>query len=295
MSSALVIEVVSHWDTVTERAQQPVPEQLRLILSKPPREPLPEQFGLSRDELKRLERANATREHEWKIWQQRLFWLFLVATVAAACLLVIGTNFHAVSVSAALMFGLIIFTSLPYTSRAVAARIIPPIPPDARFKKFRVAQEEFLNACRPPQTVREEADHARREYEREQKERERNRRTSGGYWRNLDGLSFECEVAALLSSLGHKVTRVGQSGDGGIDLYSDGIPVQCKQHAKPQGPAVVREFIGACKIAGAKRGILIATAGVTAPARRIATEHNLDVIDAGGLARMASEVPPCCG
>lgn len=287
--------VASDWHMLNEQRQHPVPEQLRLILSKPPQEPVPEHFGLSPDELSGLESTHAARDRKCKSWRRWLFWLFLVATTVVAYLLVVFTNYHLLSLWLAPVLGIIIVPSLLELSREIAERAIPPTPLDPRIQNFRAAQIEYMNSRRAPITIREEAERARKDRERERKQSERKRRTGEIYWRTLDGLSFEREVAALLSSLGHQVKNVGGSGDGGIDLFSDGVPVQCKQHADPQGPAVIRELIGACKVARASRGILITTAGVTAPAKKFAREHNIDVIDAADLARMAAKVPPWYG
>ncbi len=64
------------------------------------------------------------------------------------------------------------------------------------------------------------------------------------------------------------------SGDGGIDLIliKDGerILVQCKQYAKPVGPAPIRELYGVLQSDSAARAVLAAPGGVTRGAREFA-------------------------
>ncbi len=107
------------------------------------------------------------------------------------------------------------------------------------------------------------------------------------FWRSLSGTAFEEEVAALLETLGKTVKRVGGSGDGGIDLFVDGVPAQCKQHNRPQGPKVVRELLGSCASIQVTSGLLITTSGVTDGAQAFAAQHNILVWDARELVRMA--------
>ncbi len=107
------------------------------------------------------------------------------------------------------------------------------------------------------------------------------------YWLGLSGQAFEREVASLLQGLGRSVRSVGGAGDDGVDLIIDGVPAQCKQHQRPQGPAVVREFLGACVNHGTSTGILISSSGLTANAHSFAVQHKILVWDVGDLVEMA--------
>ncbi len=75
------------------------------------------------------------------------------------------------------------------------------------------------------------------------------------FWRGLDGPGFERQVAALFRHLGYTVKQCGGPGDGGIDLFIDDVPAQCKAHNRPMGPSVVRELRGAMAHVEASRAL----------------------------------------
>lgn len=87
------------------------------------------------------------------------------------------------------------------------------------------------------------------------------------YWFALSGLDFEIQLAALFRKAGYAATVTSASGDKGIDIIleknSERLIVQCKQHAKPVGPATARELYGALMASNATRAILASTSGFT--------------------------------
>ena len=92
-------------------------------------------------------------------------------------------------------------------------------------------------------------------------------RTQSDHWLNLDGHSFERELAELYRKHGYVVVRSPLSNDHGVDitLYKNGktIVVQCKAHKKPVGPSVARELYGTLVAIGANEAILASTNGFT--------------------------------
>ena len=102
-------------------------------------------------------------------------------------------------------------------------------------------------------------------------------------WLALDGWSFERGVAEVLRKRGYEVQVTRGSNDGGIDLIitraEASIIAQCKNHAAPVGPAVVRELYGAMISHGASEAWLIASSGVTIGAMNFTEGKPMRIID----------------
>lgn len=114
--------------------------------------------------------------------------------------------------------------------------------------------------------------------------------------RNICSLSpsdFEAYVALLFERAGHRVKRIGGTGDRGIDLVvnRDGQSsvVQCKRYENNIGPSTVRELIGAMTNAGADHGFLVTTSAFTDGAQREARKapYTIDLVDGERLVRWA--------
>lgn len=96
------------------------------------------------------------------------------------------------------------------------------------------------------------------------------------WWQGLTGKEFEQAVAELLGKRGYAVFARGKSGDGGIDLIvqkgSEKILVQCKAHKNPIGPHIVRDLYGALTHNNAREAWVVSvsrfTKGAWAFARR---------------------------
>ena len=104
-------------------------------------------------------------------------------------------------------------------------------------------------------------------------------KTSLEYWKNLSGYEFEKEIAKLYKKLGYGVTVTPKSGDGGVDIIlvkdSERIAVQCKHHAKPVGPAPIRELMGVVASQDFDSGIFISLNGYT---KNAISEANLSKV-----------------
>jgi len=116
-------------------------------------------------------------------------------------------------------------------------------------------------------------------------------RTRQDFWFGLGGRGFEEEVADLLRKYGHDVRTTAVSGDEGVDLVvDDSTIVQCKQHAKPVAPAVVRDLAGTRQYFGAKRAILISSRGFTTGATAFAKKVDIELWDVHTLIEMQDEL-----
>lgn len=92
-------------------------------------------------------------------------------------------------------------------------------------------------------------------------------RTQTQFWKSLSGIQFEHELAALFRRIGTQAAVTRASDDKGVDIWLDRkgqrVPVQCKAHKNPVGPAAVREFFGTMQHFGSKEGILASLSGFT--------------------------------
>jgi len=83
------------------------------------------------------------------------------------------------------------------------------------------------------------------------------------FWKRLDGLEFEHELARALREANYVATVTRGSGDDGVDIWAekDGetIAIQCKRYEGAVGPAVVRELYGVLMHLEAARGIVATT------------------------------------
>jgi restriction system protein len=112
---------------------------------------------------------------------------------------------------------------------------------------------------------------------------------------------FEDEVAGLLESLGFReVTVSGAAGDLQADIVAtdpDGLAtvVQCKRYApgRSVGSPVVQSFVGMARLQhGCDRALLVTTATFTAPAQRLADEHDVELVDGPALVDLfAGRIP----
>ena len=99
----------------------------------------------------------------------------------------------------------------------------------------------------------------------------------------MSSSSFEAVVAKVFESLGAQVELTGGSGDHGVDLIaihgSDRIAVQCKRWEGTVGEAVIRDLIGALKLAHANVGCIVTTSGFSAEAIRAAKALAVKLVD----------------
>lgn len=135
-------------------------------------------------------------------------------------------------------------------------------------------------------------DHSRfREYERARARYEHEltewKRTQERWWRSLDGRSLEVEVGRLFGRRGYAVSHTGRAGDEGIDLLltKDGrtFAVQCKAHKRPVGPGVVRDLYGTLHHHKHYQAWLVSTSTFTPGAKRFASGKPIRLLDISDL------------
>ena len=122
------------------------------------------------------------------------------------------------------------------------------------------------------------------------------RRRKEEYWYDLSGWDFESEIANLFEKRNYKAHVTKGSGDGGVDIRvfdaeNDFWIVQCKNHRKPVGPAVVRELYGVCVHERAIGGVLVASGGFSSSARAFASDKPLTLIDMNLVLAMEAGQP----
>jgi HJR/Mrr/RecB family endonuclease len=113
--------------------------------------------------------------------------------------------------------------------------------------------------------------------------------------RSIDWFQFE-KLLQLAYSDTHTVTRLGGANpDGGIDLIieneSGRAAVQCKHWKRWKvGVRNVRELIGAMKIAGINRGILVTVKGYSADAAELARQESIELLDEADVCQLLERV-----
>ncbi len=114
------------------------------------------------------------------------------------------------------------------------------------------------------------------------------------FWLNLSGLAFEQQLADLYTRLGFSANVTKASGDEGVDIVltrnRKTIIVQCKQHSKPVGPAIVRELYGAMISFKADSAILACTSGFTVGVSRFVKGKPIELIDVDAILRMQEKL-----
>lgn len=114
----------------------------------------------------------------------------------------------------------------------------------------------------------------------------------------LTPMEFEYEVADLLLSIGFRDVHVtGKAGDLQADIVAtdpDGHStiVQCKRYAPDRtiGSPVIQSFVGMARIHhDCDRAIFVTTGSFTAPAQRLADEHDVELLDGDDLVDLFSE------
>lgn len=101
------------------------------------------------------------------------------------------------------------------------------------------------------------------------------------------GPEFEVLVGRVFKQWGYQVTQVGGASDGGVDLVvrkgCEHALIQCKAHAKPCSPAVVRELYGALNHSEGNYAYLATLHGVTAAAAEWLKDKPIAVLKADDL------------
>ena len=118
-----------------------------------------------------------------------------------------------------------------------------------------------------------------------------------------DGIAYERFCADLLEEAGWQARPTGASGDQGCDVIAERsgvrLVVQCKRYGRPVGNAAVQEVAAAALHWSGDMAAVVATAGFTPAARKLATTtgvlllHHDDLLDlapvrGGGRRRIAA-------
>lgn len=108
----------------------------------------------------------------------------------------------------------------------------------------------------------------------------------------MSGEEFERFCARVFTQAGYTVQSTPASHDGGVDLELRSgdrlVLVQCKRSARPVGVRAARELLGVVSKRGADKGILITNNVFTSHAEQFALTQRLELLDGGGLARLAT-------
>jgi len=116
--------------------------------------------------------------------------------------------------------------------------------------------------------------------------------------RRSTGLDLEARCARILERRGWKVERTPRSRDGGVDVIGSRndevgieqfIYVQCKDHVRPVGVQLVREFIGALPTGVNVYAVLASPAGLTSDAQQVAKDRGVIVWDEGKLSELEAD------
>lgn len=107
------------------------------------------------------------------------------------------------------------------------------------------------------------------------------------HWRSLRGVRLENELASLYRRLGYVVSMTKATGDAGIDLILEKdcqtTVVQCKGHSKPVGVAAARDLYGTLVHCEADSAILACPAGFTKGVCEFVTDKPIRLVSAGDL------------
>jgi len=119
-------------------------------------------------------------------------------------------------------------------------------------------------------------------------------RTKETFWLSLSGRQFEHELANLYRKLGIKADVTTSSDDKGVDIWiiRNGltVPVQCKAHKRPVGPAVAREFYGSMVHFNVKTGIIASLSGFTKGVFDFTRDKPIELVDLKWILRKQKQL-----
>jgi hypothetical protein len=105
--------------------------------------------------------------------------------------------------------------------------------------------------------------------------------TQKDYWFSMSGHAFEEEFGELLKKDGFKVSQTKGSGDGGVDLVATKneakIIIQCKAWKNPVGPAPVRELQGVRE--KNQQAWVVGLGGFTKGAKEFAIQKDIKLLE----------------
>ena len=115
--------------------------------------------------------------------------------------------------------------------------------------------------------------------------------TQREFWARMDGRTFEREVKSLIERSGRRARLVGGKNDGGVDIVmDDDTVVQCKAHKNPVSPAVARELYGAMAHFDARCGIIVSLNGFTNGVSEFVRDKPIRLMDVNDLILMQMRI-----
>jgi restriction system protein len=113
-----------------------------------------------------------------------------------------------------------------------------------------------------------------------------------GDFKEISPYHFEKVIEELLTCMGYSVTRVGGSGDGGVDLRGrnsstgEKIIVQCKRYKGNVGIGTIRDFYGAFIHSKSDKGFVITTSAFTKESINWIRDKPIELIDGKKLSQL---------
>lgn len=236
------------------------------------RKPIPEEYGLTNDQVKSLTEGKALRDKRREafcLWPCVVLGVFAGIGLYVSKLSQLPDKFIELI---GILVTLVWFSGLGFAAGMIIGyqilRIVNYILPDT--PKYK-AMNRYLQSVA--------------KYE------EWFVRTQEAFWNSLSGRRFEVEVTNLLIRAGYKPTISPGGGDGGVDIVlSDGTIIQCKAHRATVSPGVVRDLYGTLTHQRAPRAILISLNGVTDGIRKFIIGKPITVWDRSKLIALQKSI-----
>lgn len=259
------------------------------------REPRPQDFGLSLSEVVYFERKDfGLSEGEQSVllwvlvgiaylyvlsWADEFSWSW--ALVAGVATFVLGL----VPISLAMLAVITLIEKVHRYAHGIAIKHSPNFGMYQHYTKAVEAYQEYLSELEHQARLREQA---RRQAEEEEERRlEEEKKKHVEYWKSLDGLRFEREIAELFRRRGFEVELTSPSGDQGVDLFlkkgGRTIVVQCKGQADYVSPGVVRDLYGTMIHFKADEAWLVTTCGFHKGAQSFAEGKPIKLVTISAL------------
>jgi len=266
------------------------------------------EFGINRadiDAIRRYDGIISKRKDSKEFFINSPLGFFIYHIVIGLLFFIFALTSGA-KIKQAIIFGLIpCFWRFGRTLFLLFWHRIPPIYYDKQkaLKAFEEKEEEFAKYFKEKKRLEEEENAKAKAEAREIATRaaqiaEKEKRKARQYlefWQELDGITFEHELATLLRDTGYRdVSLTSLSGDDGIDLWAidpDDNPCifQCKAYQNTVSPSQVRELLGSLKAVEdrANYAVMVALSGVTDGAERFAKKNSIIIWDGNHLLELA--------
>ena len=284
--------------TTPKPDETPVPP----LADRPPKEPMPEDFGVTEQAIRDFNRIQFSDDP----LEKGLFyplWLVLGGVVLYRTVVtwpsfsgakIVGFLIPAFGVQIFIWFFAIVISGwLCEPIRTVFPRKPPPPHPQ------RDVIVAYLEACKQYEIARDRFEKEKRERAAwERRQRETKKLQDSANLREMDPIKFEQLLAQAYRNLGWTVRETRATGDRGVDAYleRDGRKhiLQCKRYSSsPVGAPFVRELIGTIVTEHADGAILVTTSSFSKGAEEVAaTQDNVQLIDHSGLRELLKKAFP---